>query len=122
MLFRSEVYWYSGLWLLPQMTSGFFEWQRVVPGFINMTLVGLLLALAYERTGALYASIGLHGGWIFWLKTYGFMTSPIPNTNTWFWGSNRLIDGWVLLFVLAVCFPIVLKRFRHDLGGFKKAA
>jgi uncharacterized protein len=53
--------------------------MRFVPGFFNLTLAGMLLGLAYQRTGNLYFSIGLHAGWIFWLKTYGAFTAASPN-------------------------------------------
>ncbi len=65
------VVWSSGLVLLPQMLGGFADFQALVPGFFSLTLAGVLLGLAYQRTGNLYFSIGLHAGWIFWLKIYG---------------------------------------------------
>ncbi len=65
----SPVTWLSGLELLPKMLSGFVDWQQVIPGFFNLTLVGAILALAYQRTGNLYFSMGLHAGWIFWLRS-----------------------------------------------------
>ena len=66
--------WNSGLILLPRMLGGFADFHALVPGFFNLTLAGVLLGLAYQRTGNLYFSIGLHAGWIFWLKTYGAFT------------------------------------------------
>lgn len=95
-----SVQWYSGLELLPRMLRGFGNWHELVPGFFNLTLVGALLALAYERTGNLYCSIGLHGGWIFWLKSYGALTCEPLGANNWLWGSSKLIDGWLSLVVL----------------------
>ena len=65
------VVWSSGLVLLPQMLAGFVDFRALVPGFFSLTLAGVLLGLAYQRTGNLYFSIGLHAGWIFWLKIYG---------------------------------------------------
>ncbi len=95
------VVWSSGFTTLASMLHGFIELERLVPGFFNLTLAGVLLGLAYQRTGTLYFSIGLHAGWIFWLKSYGFLTGEIEGANTWLWGSGRLIDGWLALFVLA---------------------
>ena len=66
-----DMTWLSGLQLLPQMLRGFGDWQAIIPGFFNLTMAGMLLGLAYQRTGNLYFSIGLHSGWIFWLKSYG---------------------------------------------------
>jgi CAAX protease family protein len=95
------VAWNSGLVLLPQMLRGFADFHALVPGLFNLTLIGILLGLAYQRTGNLYFSIGLHGGWIFWLKTYGAFTADAPRTAVWFWGSGRMIDGWLAFLVLA---------------------
>ena len=105
----AEIHWTSGLALLPTMLSGFVEVEQVVPGFFNLTLTGVLLALAYQRTGNLYFSIGLHAGWIFWLKSYGFLTREAGNANAWFWGTSKLIDGWLALIVLAFVSLLLLK-------------
>jgi uncharacterized protein len=95
------VAWYSGLEILPQMLRGFANWQAVIPGFFNLTLAGALLALAYQRTGNLYFSIGLHAGWIFWLKSYGFLTLENKGANAWWWGTAKMTNGWLALPVLA---------------------
>lgn len=101
------VTWLSGLVTLGGMLRGFAEWERLVPGFFNLTLAGVILALAYHRTGSLAFSIGLHAGWVFWLKSYGFLTTATGAEGLWVWGSRRLIDGWlagaVLVGTLYVC-------------------
>ena len=99
--FTGAITWNSGLVLLPQMLAGFADFHALVPGFFNLTLAGILLGLAYQRTGNLYFSIGLHAGWIFWLKTYGAFTADAPRAATWFWGGGKMIDGWLAFFVLA---------------------
>jgi membrane protease YdiL (CAAX protease family) len=99
---EGTVTWLSGLELLPRMLRGFTDWHAMVPGFFNLTLAGALLALAYQRTGNLYFSIGLHAGWIFWLKSYGFLTKEVSGANGWWWGTNKLINGWAALPVLAL--------------------
>jgi hypothetical protein len=95
------VTWLSGLELLPRLLRGFGDLHAIVPGFFNLTLAGLLLGLAYQRTGNLYFSIGLHSGWIFWLKSYGMFTTGAAGATAWLWGTSRLIDGWLALPVLA---------------------
>ncbi len=117
-----EIHWTSGLLLLPTMLSGFFDVEKVVPGFFNLTLAGALLALAYQHTGNLYFSIGLHAGWIFWLKFYGFFTRDIANANAWFWGTSKLIDGWLALIVLSFVSLLLLKlRSRAKIGEVQPA-
>ncbi|MGH7951606.1 MAG: lysostaphin resistance A-like protein [Limisphaerales bacterium] len=100
------VAWNSGLVLLPQKLAGFADFYALVPGFFSLTLAGILLGLAYQRTGNLYFSIGLHAGWIFWLKSYGAFTTHSPGAKIWFWGSGKMIDGWLAFFVLAFIFLI----------------
>jgi len=95
------IAWHTGLTTLGQMLRGFVDFQQLVPGLFNLTLAGLMLGWAYSRTGTLWLSIGLHAGWIFWLKSYGAFTVAVPGANEWFWGTRKLIDGWFALLVLA---------------------
>lgn len=94
------VAWNSGFILLPQMLGGFADFHALVPGFFSLTLAGVLLGFAYQRTGNLYFSIGLHAGWIFWLKIYGQLTTPTPQTALWFWGTGKMTDGWLAFLIL----------------------
>jgi len=107
--FSGPVTWNSGLALLPRMLGGFADFHALVPGFFTLLLMGALLGLAYQRTGNLYFSIGLHAGWIFWLRTYSTFTTGTASGATWFWGTGNLIDGWSTLIVLAVTLAI----FKH---------
>ena len=100
------VSWNSGLILLPRMLGGFADFYALVPGFFSLTLAGILLGLAYQRTGNLYFSIGLHAGWIFWLKVYGAFTAGAPHAATWFWGTGKMVDGWLALCVLLLTLAI----------------
>jgi membrane protease YdiL (CAAX protease family) len=103
------VRWTSGLELLPLMLRGFGNWEVVIPGFFNLTLAGILLGLAFQRTGTLYFSIGLHAGWIFWLKSYGMLTNQVPDAQVWLFGTTKLIDGWLALVVLSFALAILLR-------------
>jgi hypothetical protein len=102
------IAWNSGVLLLPRMLGGFADFHALVPGFFNLTLAGLLLGLAYQRTGNLYFSIGLHSGWVFWLKTYDALTAGGPHTANWFYGTAQMIDGWLALIVLVATFAVFL--------------
>lgn len=106
----SSVAWWSGLATLGAMCRGLVEVERLVPGFFNLCLAGMLLGLAYQRTGSLYFSIGLHAGWIFWLKSYGFLTTEGQPGGGWLWGTGRLIDGWMALGVLAGTLALATRR------------
>jgi membrane protease YdiL (CAAX protease family) len=115
--FTGEVGWQSGLVLLGHKLGGFVDFQALVPEFLNLTVAGLLLGLAYQRTGNLYFSMGLHAGWIFWLKAYGALTARAPHAATWFWGTRKMIDGWLALIVLVavlVLFELLSARHRNE--------
>jgi hypothetical protein len=105
------ITWSSGLATLGAMLGGAVEFERLVPGFFNLCLAGALLGLAYQRTGTLYFSIGLHAGWIFWLKSYGFLTEAGSEDAVWLWGTGRLIDGWLALGVLAITLAVATRWF-----------
>lgn len=104
-----KVEWFSGLLILPQMMRGFVDVQSLVPGFFNLTIVGIILGLAYQRTGDLYFSMALHGGWVFWLKFWGALAGLRPGANVWFWGTGKLIDGWLSMGVLLVVLTVVMR-------------
>jgi membrane protease YdiL (CAAX protease family) len=106
----ASVNWNSGLTVLTQMLGGFAQADHLLPGFLNLTLAGGILALAYQRTGTLYFSIALHAGWIFWQKTYGLVTAPLPGANLWLWGTGKLVDGWATTLFLGLTLVWMLKR------------
>ena len=94
------VTWLSGLTALPQMIHP-LVWHEWFPLFPNLVLVGAILAWLYQITGSLVASIGLHAGWIFWVKSYGFLTTATAPAAGNLWGTGKLIDGWGATLVLA---------------------
>jgi membrane protease YdiL (CAAX protease family) len=101
------VAWNSGLVLLPQLLAGFADIRALLPGFFSLTLAGVLLGLAYQRTGNLYFSIGLHAGWIFTMKIYSQLTVSAPDSRIWLWGGGKMTDGWLAFFAIAAVFAVV---------------
>ncbi len=78
----------------------FQDVTAMVPGVIGLSIVGVVLALAYLRTGSLYLSIGLHAGWVFVLKSYGLITDRVPDASKILFGDDKLVTGaasWVML-------------------------
>ncbi|MFM7101675.1 MAG: lysostaphin resistance A-like protein [Verrucomicrobiota bacterium] len=102
---------WSGFDTLASMLHGWVEFRQLVPGLLNLAVAGACLALARERTGGLGFSIGLHAGWIFWLKTWLAFTRETPGANPWFWGTGRLVDGWLALPVLLATLAFLHRRW-----------
>jgi uncharacterized protein len=107
------VQWYSGLALLWAMLR---HPPPLIPAFFTLFVAGAILALSYQRTGALYFSIGLHAGWIFWLKSYGFLFRT-SGAHPSFWGTDTLVDGWLSFTVLAVIFVLVAGRKQTNVSS-----
>jgi uncharacterized protein len=110
-----QVDWLSGLRVLPTMLAGMTELHTLVPAFLNLALAGVILGLAYQWTGDLSASVGIHAGWIFWLKFYGFATAAVDGADPWFWGTRKLVDGWLAFVALVVVLSLVLLARRRGM-------
>ena len=59
-----SVTWRSGLDCLGQVVTASLLDEKVGVAFVSLLLVGLILGWTFQRTGALYWALGLHGGWV----------------------------------------------------------
>lgn len=105
--YHHHIHWTSGLAVLAQMMRGFTDLDALIPTFLNLTLLGILLALVFERTGNILFSIGLHLGLVFWLQTFSFVTNSASESNSSFWGSDKLTDGWITGIILLLVFLLI---------------
>lgn len=113
----TELHWWSGLAVLGSMLRGFTQPEFLIPGFFNLLVAGLVLGLLRQRTQSLWASVGLHSGWILWLKTYGFFTEETAGANLSFWGTRKLLDGWVALAVLLPLLAVLAWKLAPTRGA-----
>ena len=60
-----EPHWWSGLAALASVGGGLPLWPLFAWAFGTLLLAGMILGWMTIRTGSLWASIGLHGSWIF---------------------------------------------------------
>jgi hypothetical protein len=115
----AEVGPWTGLATLGQMLRGFTDPALLVPGWFTLLLAGLILAYACERQGTLWLAAGLHAGWVFWLKLYGFLTAAgDPAWLAWA-GTRKLHDGWLAFGVMAVTGAVLaaVLRARNAAAG-----
>jgi len=106
---------FSGFELLGKILLHFTDPLFFVTDFSTLLVVGLILAWARVRTGALWFSIGLHAGWIFAFKNFNLVYQKIPGHPIFPWGvGDSLRSGLVPLMVLGltagVCY-YALKAF-----------
>jgi uncharacterized protein len=102
-----DITWSSGFEQLGRMLAGFLDPGRLVPGFLSLTITGMALGIAYQRTGNLCFSLGLHAGWVFWLKTLNVLTVGGPQAGGALRVSRNLYDGWLGFAVSVAAFLVV---------------
>lgn len=102
--------WHAGWTQLGLYLSLLRDPLALAPGLIGLFFAGWLLAELAVRTKSLWASIGMHTGWVFAIKALGqawrWNKAPAANAGpAWFYGEKYIatgVLGWILLAVL-VC-------------------
>ena len=100
----AAVTWNSGFLVLQQIAAGFGDVHFLLAEFATLFAVGWVLAKIRVQTGALWAGIGLHGGWVFGLKYFSALTTYSGGWLPWI-GANLkvglmplctvLLTGWI---------------------------
>ena len=100
----AAVTWSSGFLVLQQIALGFGDVDFLLAEFATLFAVGWVLAKIRLQTGALWAGIGLHSGWVFGLKYFSALTTYTLHWLPWI-GANLkvglmplgtvLITGWL---------------------------
>jgi hypothetical protein len=85
----------------------------ILPGLLGFVLLGLVLAFARVRSGALYLSIGLHVGWVFTLRA-GRVIMDFPLESGLLWGERRPpvvsgVAGWTAIGMTFLALAWVLR-------------
>ena len=105
----------AGFELLGKIFLHFSDPRFFIAEFATLSVVGLILAMARLRTGALWFPIGLHAGWIAVLKAYNLWYKGVPDHALRPWGvGESLRSGLLPLATLAVTAALchfVLRKF-----------
>jgi len=93
----------------------FTDLTTLFPGLLGLFLIGAVLCYAFERTGTLYLSIGLHAGWIFSLKTLRVFGDFRRGDLGWMFGSTdpKIVSGvitWLGILLVAVAVSRLTRR------------
>ncbi|MDP8262291.1 MAG: CPBP family intramembrane metalloprotease [Candidatus Ancaeobacter aquaticus] len=97
----------SGFKSLLLMVEPLSHPAQFVPECIGLFFVGIILAYCALWTRSLYLSIGLHVGWIFILKIDGLFVTVNQGWNYKFYGTDKMVDGYLSWIILGVVFIVV---------------
>lgn len=105
----------AGFELLGKILLHFTNPMFFITDFATLLAIGLILAWARLRTGALWFSIGLHAGWILSFKAFNLLYRKVPDHFLSPWGvGDNLRSGLLPLVTLgltAVVCHFALQRF-----------
>ena len=105
----------TGIRYLAGSFQPFLNLDSLFPGLLGLFLIGAVLCYAFERTGSLYLSIGLHAGWIFSLKTLRVFGNFTREDLGWQFGSSdpKIVSGvvtWLGILLVAVAVGRLTRR------------
>jgi membrane protease YdiL (CAAX protease family) len=105
----------AGFELLGKIFLHFTDPLFFVTDFATLFVVGLILAWARVRTGALWFSIGLHAGWVAAFKGFNLLYRGVDDHPLRPWGVGDDLRSGILpllaLGVTAIVCHFALKRF-----------
>lgn len=96
------VTWDAGLQVVFSMVRVSLDAGTWLPGMPTLVLAGILLGRLLQRTGSLWVPIGLHTGWVFFIKSRGALTATVPGVGGAGWGESRVSAGWTGLAAVAL--------------------
>jgi uncharacterized protein len=100
----------------------FLDPLALLPGFFGLFLIGVVLSFAFTRTGNLYLAIGIHGGWVFGLKTFRVFGDYRRDDLGWMFGSiePKIVSGvftWIGILLVAVVVYYITRRRNKNFGA-----
>lgn len=109
---------FAGFELLGKILWHFADPLFFVTDFATLFVVGMILAWARVRTGALWFSIGLHAGWVLAFKTFNMFYEKVPGHSLRSWAVGESLRSGVLpliaLGITALICHFVLRRFAAE--------
>lgn len=92
---RGEIEWDSGFTVLGRMFLAYNDPLQILDSFLSLFAVGVLLAMARARSGAIALCIGMHAAWVCLLYFYEVTTQFNPDSSAgWLVGSYDNVIGW----------------------------
>ncbi len=111
---RDEIEWDSGFTVLSRMFLAYDDPLRILDSFLALFAVGVLLAIARARSGAVALCIGMHAAWVCLLYLNTVITEFNPDSSAnWLVGSYDEVIGWgtvAWMGVLVVVYQLLARR------------
>lgn len=107
---------FDSLRLIAAPFRSFLNWQEYWRAAIGLFIFGIVLNLAAIQTRALWMSIGLHAGCVFFIKIDGSYVE-ILNDSPLIWGSGKMYDGlvgWIGLGLLGIFLSLLNRKFKTN--------
>jgi membrane protease YdiL (CAAX protease family) len=111
---------FDGFRLLPYQLQNFTRLEVIWPFAVGLFLIGVVLALAYVKTGTLYLPIGIHAGFVAMLKLDGSLFKPVETklrllfgvAKDWQMSYTDSLVCWFVAVVLIVLLMVFGARLR----------
>jgi uncharacterized protein len=105
----AAITWHSGFDLLLQSIQHLSEPLDLIGGFVTIFVLGLVLAHATVKTGALWLSIGIHAGVVFAKMSFNKLTHHLADFPPWF--GPDLTTGFGAIAILLLLWLLVWLLF-----------
>jgi membrane protease YdiL (CAAX protease family) len=106
-----SITWHSGFDLLFQSIQHLSEPLDLIGGFVTIFVLGLVLAHATVKTGALWLPIGVHSGVVFAKMSFNKLTRHLADFPPWF--GPDLTTGFGTIAILLLLWLVVWLLFRR---------
>ncbi|MBV8276022.1 MAG: CPBP family intramembrane metalloprotease [Verrucomicrobia bacterium] len=109
------ITWHSGFDLLLQAIQHLTEPLDLIGGFLTIFVLGLVLAHATVKTGALWLPIGVHSGVVFAKMSFNKLTRHLADFPPWF--GPDLTTGFGAIAILLLLWLLVWLLFPRAAGS-----
>ena len=113
----NSFHWYSGFVVAGYQSVSVLltvDWLD----FTNLFLAGIVLKLVFLRTQSLVGCMGLHAGWVLVRNSWSKLVEVPDSAATRIWGSERIVDGYASLIILAViAMALYVGLRKHEKAG-----
>jgi hypothetical protein len=108
-----EVHWYSGINIVLESILELAQITHSPDAFIALFLAGSFLCLLRMQTQSIIAGIGVHAGWVTFIKTLKPLTDRNPDTPYVQWLASDY-DNFTGHLASAILIVVMLLLIRHN--------